>query len=230
MTPTHRRILVIGAIAAAVLAGGAGAYALATKSATPSAAPTVEPSTPGPAGSAPVIMPGRPGESAQVTRADQVSPLAAPGYSTLDTWYIRMMIPHHTQALQMAALAPNRAEDPRIRALADRIKASQGPEIHQLRAWLDARGLGPEDASGQHEHGTMRGMQTPEAMKALAAAKGDAFDRMFVQMMTDHHQGAIEMSRNMLRVGVDLTIQEIATSTATEQQIEITRMRELLKS
>lgn len=177
----------------------------------------------------PVIVPGRPGEPATVKRADQVGNPASPRYNSMDTWFVRMMIPHHTQALQMAALAPGRAGDDRVRALAGRIRASQAPEILQMRGWLDARGLDLDgDLPGGHDHGTMRGMQSTQALQRLAAARGADFDRLFVEMMIDHHQGAIDMAINLLRVGVDATVGELANSVATEQAVEITRMRELL--
>ena len=95
-----------------------------------------------------------------------------------------------------------------------------------MRGWLKTRGI-PEDAPG-HDHGTMRGMQSPEALRQLAAARGAEFDRLFVQMMTEHHQGAIEMATNLLKVGSDLTLSEFANSVATEQTVEIDRMRQAL--
>ena len=71
-------------------------------------------------------------------------------------------------------------------------------------------------------------MQSPEAMRRLAAARGADFDRLFVQMMAEHHQGAVAMATDLLKVGADLTMSEFANSVATEQGVEITRMRELL--
>jgi uncharacterized protein (DUF305 family) len=177
----------------------------------------------------PVILPGRPGEPAvEITRADPAATAATARYNALDVAYVRMMIPHHTQALQLAALAPERAGDPRIRVLAERIRASQLPEILRMRGWLAARGLALDDEHGAHEHGAMRGMQTPAAVDRLAAARGADFDRLFVQMMVDHHQGAIEMSTDVLRVGVDTAVEEMATAAASEQAVEIGRMRDLL--
>ncbi|SCG68124.1 DUF305 domain-containing protein [Micromonospora inositola] len=174
----------------------------------------------------PVIVPGRPGESAAVRPAQEVRDASPPRYNSLDVWFVRMMIPHHQQALEMAALAEGRATDPRVRAVADRIRAAQGPEIGMMRGWLDARGL-PAEVPG-HDHGTMRGMQSPEAMRRLAAARGADFDRLFVRMMTEHHQGAVTMATDLLKVGADLTMNEFANSVATEQGVEIARMRELL--
>ncbi|MFI7250751.1 DUF305 domain-containing protein [Micromonospora chalcea] len=176
----------------------------------------------------PLLVPGRPGESAATRVPDQVRGASTPRFNSLDVWYVRMMIPHHEQALEMATLAPDRAADPRIRAVAERIRAAQGPEVGLLRAWLSTRDL-PADVPG-HDHGSMRGMQSAEAVRQLADAKGAAFDRMFVRMMTDHHQGAIVMSTDLLKVGADQAMQEFATGVAVEQSAEITRMRALLPS
>jgi uncharacterized protein (DUF305 family) len=171
-------------------------------------------------------VPGRPGESASVVPPGAV---AAPGgarHNAMDVWFVRMMIPHHQQAVEMAALAPDRAADPGVRAVADRIRAAQGPEIGVLRGWLGARDL-PAEVPG-HDHGTMRGMQSAEAMRQLAAARGAEFDRLFVRMMTAHHEGAVVMSTDLLKVGVDQPLQEFANAVATEQSAEIARLRELV--
>ncbi|GAB2949466.1 DUF305 domain-containing protein [Micromonospora polyrhachis] len=225
MDQIHRRTTGVCVLAILLLVGGAGAGSR-TDPPHAGALAAVAPAADGAARPADlVIVPGRPGEPATVQPADRVAPTAGPRYNTLDVWYVRMMIPHHTQALRMAALAPDRASDPRVRALAGRIQASQSPEIHQMRAWLDARGLPPEEPG--HDHGAMRGMQSPAAMRRLAAATGAEFDRMFVTMMIDHHRGAIEMAVNLLRVGVDVITGEIATAVAAEQGVEIDRMRAL---
>ncbi|GAB3146367.1 DUF305 domain-containing protein [Micromonospora sonneratiae] len=220
----RQRIMVAVPMVVLLLIGGAGADATGGRQRheVVPPAPAAAPTSP----AALVIVPGRPGDQATVKRADEVAEVGARRYNSLDTWFVRMMIPHHTQALRMAALAPERTADDRVRALAARIQASQAPEILQMRAWLDTRGL-ELDPRGGHDHGTMRGMQTPEAMRRLAAARGRDFDRLFVTMMIEHHQGAIEMATDLLRVGIDVTVEEIATSVAAEQAVEINRMREL---
>jgi uncharacterized protein (DUF305 family) len=140
-----------------------------------------------------------------------------------------MMIQHHQQAVEMAALAPSRAGSPRIRAIAERIHVAQGPEISVLQAWLKARRLSESGDQGtKHAHGTMRGMASPQAIKALTGSTGEAFDRLFVQLMSAHHQGAIDMCTQVLKVGADEQIQELATNIAAEQQAEIARMQALL--
>jgi uncharacterized protein (DUF305 family) len=175
-----------------------------------------------------VIIPGRPGESAAVASSDEIPAPDGSSYGAADATFVRMMIPHHLQAVEMAALAPTRASNPKILAIAGRIRAGQIPEVAQLRAWLRARGLSEDDGHAGHDHAAMRGLQTPAAMRALAAARGGAFDRMFVTMMSAHHQGAVEMAAEVLAVVKDIKVEEIATYIATEQAIEITRLRELI--
>ncbi|RKR92509.1 uncharacterized protein (DUF305 family) [Micromonospora pisi] len=239
MTGTSRRRYVLVALVALLVVGGIVAIRL-TSDDSPSTGHTAATADasgkPGPSAAgdgagqdAPVIMPGRPGESASVASpGTQVAP-NQPRYNTMDAEYIRMMIPHHSQALQMTELVPDRASDPRLKVLAGRIKDTQGPEILRMRGWLESHGLDPdEDKRRGHDHGTMAGMQSPEAIARLTAARGVEFDRLFIEMMTNHHQGAIDMSIALLKVGVDIIVEEIATAVASEQNIEIQRMRGLL--
>jgi len=214
------RLLAIVAIAVVAVTGTATARLLDPDGVA--AAPTG--TAPTGTGVPPVIAPGRPGGSAAVRAPGEVV-VDPQRYTAADAWYVRMMIPHHRQALQMATLAPDRAADPRIAAFAERVKAGQEVEIGRLRAWLDERRL---TAGEDHDHLGMPGMQTQEAMRALADARGVAFDRLFTQMMTTHHRGAIEMSTDVLRTGTDGTVAELATSIAAEQAAEIDRMRDLL--
>ncbi|KKJ94217.1 DUF305 domain-containing protein [Micromonospora sp. HK10] len=234
MTIRQARTWAAVTVTAALLLVLGIALARRAEPATPLARPaTVTPTptpTPGTADGAapPVIVPGRPGEPAGLRAGAEVREAAPPRYNSLDVWFVRMMIPHHQQALEMAALAPDRAADPRVRAVADRIRAAQQPEIGVMRAWLTTRGL-PAEVPG-HDHGTMRGMQSAEAMRQLATARGAEFDRRFVRMMTDHHQGAVAMATDLLKVGVDQTMQEFANSVAAEQTVEIGRLAELVPS
>ncbi|MFE9870924.1 DUF305 domain-containing protein [Micromonospora sp. NPDC005686] len=229
MTSRQARVWVgVTALVTLVVAGG---FALTGRedTRTPEAVTTTAvaaPSVSAAASAPPVVVPGRPGEPAATRPAEQVRGATTPRWNNLDVWYVRMMIPHHEQALEMAALAPERAADARVRAVAERIRAAQGPEVGLLRAWLNTRDL-PADVPG-HDHGSMRGMQSAEAMRRLADARGATFDRLFVQMMSDHHRGAIVMSTDLLKVGVDQPMQEFATAVAVEQSAEITRMQALL--
>lgn len=201
------------AIALGVRAAGSGDDPAASASPTPTTSPV------------PVIVPGRPGESASVIPSDKIPAPDGSLYNEADAFFMRMMIPHHNQALEMAALAPDRAGHEQIRAVASRIMAAQKPEIAVFQAWLKARSL-PEDQAG-HSHAGMKGMQPPEALAALAGLRGDAFDNMFVDMMVAHHEGAVAMATDALRSGRDQEVERLATGIAAEQQAEITRMRQI---
>ncbi|MFF5217359.1 DUF305 domain-containing protein [Micromonospora sp. NPDC000442] len=179
-----------------------------------------------PDATAPVLMPGRPGEPARSLPANEMSARPRPPHNNADVRFVTMMIPHHEQALVMARLAPERGENPQLKIIADRILAAQGPEIKVLEAWLADRGL-DRDSGGDHRHG-MSGMQSAEALNRLTAARGAEFDRMFVDMMTDHHQGAIDMGKEALTLGSDVTVNELAGSVVVEQGVEINRMRQAL--
>ena len=172
-----------------------------------------------------VIVPGRPGESAEVTDSDSVRAPDGSTYNQLDVTFVQMMIVHHGQAIEMALLAPDRAADPGVRSLAERIATAQKPEIAVLRAWLQARRLTEDPAA--HDHATMAGMQTSAAMDALRAARGADFDRRFVGMMTAHHRGAQQMAGDVVAGGTDQTLNEMANEMAVEQGSEIRRMEQL---
>jgi uncharacterized protein (DUF305 family) len=235
-----RRTRTIAAVVVVVL-GGAVARGLSAAGDDRDPVARATRPTPTPTGSpVPVLLPGRPGEPASVLPPGQRPPGQRPpghrppgqrppaggvGHNPLDAWFVQMMIPHHRQALDLAALAPGRASDPRIRAIAARITAAQGPEIAVLRSWLRQRGL---TEAGKHDHGPASGMHPPEAIRALAATSGAAFDRSFVDLMSTHHRGAIHMCIRVLTGGADDGIQQIATNIAAEQQIEIGRMREII--
>ncbi|MFI6265022.1 DUF305 domain-containing protein [Micromonospora sp. NPDC051006] len=179
-----------------------------------------------PDATAPVLLPGRPGESARSRPANEASPAPRPSYNNADIRFVTKMIPHHEQALVMARLVADRSENPQFRIIADRILAAQEPEIKTLEAWLTDRGL-PRDSGTEHQH-TMGGMQSADALNRLTALRGVEFDRLFVSMMTEHHQGAIDMADEVLALGVDNIINEMASSVVVEQGAEINRMRQTL--
>ncbi len=190
-----------------------------------------------------VVQPGRPGETASTTAPEDFAGPAEPGeWNQADVAFVTDMIGHHLQALDMAALAPDRAEDDDVVALAERIAAAQGPEIHALAAWLQERelpvpagaesldGTGPRVPDAGHDHGEdgMAGMLSAAQMSALEAASGAEFDRLFLEGMIQHHQGALDMAGVVLVDGQDAYALEIAADTAAGQGAEIDRMRGLL--
>ncbi|MEU6354852.1 DUF305 domain-containing protein [Streptomyces sp. NPDC047072] len=175
-----------------------------------------------------VLVPGKPGEAnrtlsaedAEEQRADDDTPNSA------DVTYARMMIEHHTQALDMTELAPKRAESAKVKALAERISASQGPEIAAMRAWL--KEYGESEKSEDHDHATMPGMATETQLDNLRAARGKAFDQLFLTLMTTHHQGAITMATEVKGQGNNVRIEEMADDVVAQQTSEINRMRDML--
>lgn len=175
-----------------------------------------------------VLAPGKPGEAnrtlsaqdAEEQRADDDTPNSA------DVSYARMMIEHHTQALELTELAPDRAESTRLKALAERISAAQGPEIAAMRAWL--KQYGQSEKGGGHTHATMPGMATEAQLKKLRAAKGKAFDELFLTLMITHHEGAITMAADVKGQGNNIRIEEMADDVVAQQTSEINRMRDML--
>jgi uncharacterized protein (DUF305 family) len=233
MRVPDRRVL-IGAGVVAVLAVAVGGIALASSSdgrgadAGPAATSTTAGAVPAPQRS--VLQPGKPGESAQVVlpappSANADVPGASEPWNQSDADFLRDMIPHHRQAIEISGLAKGRAANPQIAALAERIAVTQAGEINAYRGWLTTRNLG--EASG-HDHSTMPGMQSAARITELTALTGDEFDRVFVEMMKDHHGGAIVMAGEVLKSGQDPWVRQTATSVAHEQGVEIDRMNAIL--
>ena len=136
------------------------------------------------------------------------------------------MIPHHREAIQMAERAAERASTPDVKALAARIEAAQAPEITTMTQWLKSWG---EDVPPSGGHGaTHGGMMSDDDMSLLMGATGPAFDRMFLEMMTEHHKGAIEMARTEQAKGAYAPAKELAGKIIAAQQNEIDEMATLL--
>lgn len=149
-----------------------------------------------------------------------------------DAMFAQMMIPHHEQAVEMAdiALEPARGASPQVIALAEQIKAAQDPEIAQMRAWLDEWGVPEMGAMGDHAgHGGMEGMLSAEQLQAMRDAQGADFDRLFLEGMVAHHEGAIAMAEDVKANGDDPRVQELADAIIAGQQAEIDEMRGLLQ-
>ena len=218
---SRQRALTLAVTAAVLLATGVSVLIARSGTDSPTAAPASA-SAPPPV---PVVIPGRPGESASVTDSDQVRAPDGSTYNSIDATFVQMMIAHHQQAITMADLAPGRAANPQVSALAARVSAAQKPEIDVLRSWLKDRRLPETDPA--HDHATMPGMQTDAELAALTAATGADFDRRFIAMMTAHHRGAQQMAGDVLRGGTDLLLSEMANEMAVEQGSEIRRMEQL---
>lgn len=181
---------------------------------------------------APVLQPGKPGESNQTLSPEEAGsarPEVPPNES--DVTYVRDMIVHHRQALEMAALVPDRGADGQVKGLASRIADAQGPEIEMMDAWLkkhDKPPVPPAEHGGHGGHAGMPGMATPEQMDQLKAAKGAEFDKLFLRLMIAHHQGALAMADVVRTKGSEVRVQEMADDVTATQSAEIRRMQEML--
>ena len=150
-----------------------------------------------------------------------------------DVRFMQEMIPHHGQALEMAALVDARSEHRGLRLLAERIAVSQRDEIRWMQAWLRRHGQSVPEASdghGQH-HLHMVGMLSPAQMADLEAARGDAFVRRWLSYMTQHHRGALLMVDTLFASpGATLRteVYRIATDIDADQQMDIGRMAAML--
>ncbi|MEU4571837.1 DUF305 domain-containing protein [Nonomuraea sp. ATR24] len=185
-----------------------------------------EPQPPRADSTAPVIAPGRPGEEARtLSPSEAATAVPAPSANAPDVTYVQDMIVHHQQALDMAVLAPSRAESAKLKSLASRIADTQGPEIQWMRTWLQEQGQRVPDHHAAHAG--MPGMATPEQLDQLKAATGKEFDALFLRLMIAHHQGAIQMSERVLTGGSHIRIEELANDVAVTQTAEIGRMREM---
>lgn len=172
----------------------------------------------------------QPAQSAPATQA-----VVADG-SEADVAFAQLMIPHHAQAVEMADLALQQGTSPDVLSLAGQIKAAQGPEIEQMRGWLAAWGA-PEQMDGADggDHGDMdmggmsaSGMMTDEDMNSLMNASGEEFDRMWLQMMITHHQGAIQMAEQVLADSTNPDVTALANAVVAGQTAEIDAMQQLL--
>ena len=182
----------------------------------------------------PIVQPGAPGEPARELSADQAIEIAESRYSPDDVRFVHDMIPHHHQALEMAVLVADRTNRKELIDVAGRINASQGDEIEFMQQWLRDRGQHVPDPAAHgamHTSHKMAGMATPEQMAQLAASDGTAFDRLFLELMIPHHEGAVKMVKELLDQpgsAYDPVLFEFTSEVTNGQTAEIERMNALL--
>jgi uncharacterized protein (DUF305 family) len=175
-----------------------------------------------------------PAASSQVASA--TSDVTAAGSSSApdeaDVTFAQNMIPHHEQAVEMAeaALDPVVGAGPEVTDLATRIRDAQDPEIQQMRGWLETWGEPEMDAMSDDEHSThgMEGMMSADEMAELEGRKGAEFDRMWMEMMIRHHEGAIAMAETAKSEGSAEEVKALADAVIRAQQKEIEEMQTLL--
>jgi len=166
-------------------------------------------------------------------------------HNDADVEFAQDMIPHHAQAIVMSTMAKQQARDPKLRQLAADIQAAQGPEIEQMSGWLKEwdedvpqgmPGMGGDsdddmgDMGSMGGDGDMPGMMTGQQMMDLDESSGFGFDRMWLQMMIEHHEGAIEMAQVEQRDGQSMDAIELAKAIESAQTEEIALMESMLGS
>ena len=174
------------------------------------------------------------GTGAAATSAAATSAAAAAAsHNDADVTFVQSMIPHHAGAIDMAALAADRASSPEVKELATAIEQAQEPEIEQMQGFLESWGV--------DESGDMTGMpgmsgggmsdmsaMSEEQMQQLEQATGAAFDRMFLEMMIAHHTSAIDMAEQEVANGQNPDAKALAAKIIADQRAEIDRMQQLL--
>lgn len=207
-------------IASIAIAGTAAAIALAacsppsehasTMPATSSSMPMSGHNMPG--------MPGMPGMSGSSTAP-------ATNFNDADVMFLQMMYPHHAQAVEMAKLVPTRSQNQQVKDLATAIEQAQAPEMQQMTTLLAGFGKPAPSATMSH---SMPGLMTPQQMTELTGLSGAAFDKMWLQMMVEHHQGAITMANDELKNGTNADAKKMAEAIIAAQQGEIATMNGML--
>jgi len=188
------------------------------------------------AAQAPIVQPGAPGESARELSAEEAIEIANTSFSPDDVTFMRDMIPHHNQAVQMSALVSDRTNRQELLDVAGRIDVSQADEIEFMQQWLSERGQeipNPTEHEAMHTDHKMAGMATPEQMAELARLEGAAFDRLFLSLMIAHHEGAVTMVEELLEQpgsAYDPVLFEFTTDITNDQTAEVERMNALLAS
>jgi len=149
-----------------------------------------------------------------------------------DIVFATMMIPHHAQAIVMADMALKQTTTPKVLALATKIKTAQSPEIERMSGWLKGWGKpvpGTTAGSGMSGMGGQAGgMMSEQEIASLGKATGSAFDRMWLQMMVKHHQGAVAMAKTALAQAANPDAKKLAASIIAGQSAEIAQMKTIL--
>jgi len=181
----------------------------------------------------PIVQPGAPGQPSQVITAAKASDVSNIEYIGADIKFMQGMIGHHAQAVEMVALIPTHTSRDLMRMLGQRIEISQNDEIKMMQEWLQARHQLVPGVNAIHQHDAvlMPGMLTEDEMRRLSEAKGPDFDRLFLEGMIKHHEGALTMVKELFATpgaGQDVAIFSFASDVDADQRMEIDRMGAML--
>lgn len=192
--------------------------------------------------SPPIFQPGAPGAAARIITPGEAVALSRSTFTAADVAFMQHMIVHHAQAVEMVELLETRGASPAVKLIGRRIALGQQAEMALMRDWLAQRGQPLEMPGMEHaahaghaipasDTPVMPGMLSPAQMQALAAARGPAFDRLFLQGMIRHHQGALDMVDALMATpgaADDALLSDFAASVVADQSAEILRMQSIL--
>jgi len=181
-----------------------------------------------------------PAGAAHQGSSGQAAGASRPAVSEADVQFMAGMIPHHAQAVLIAGWAPGHGARPDLKILCERIVVAQRDEIAMMQGWLRDRGQKVPDATNTKMHMSMNGMEhdmlmpgmlTDEQLAELDKARGETFDRLFLNAMIRHHQGAITMVEQLFAsygAAQDDVIFRFASDVVADQSTEIERMQKML--
>ena len=177
----------------------------------------------------PILQPGAPGNPTRELVAETAIAIANTSYTAADVDFMQGMIIHHYQAFLMSEMATLRTNNQIILDLAGRIDISQQDEINFMENWLSNMGQTIPDPSknNQMHHHKMMGMATPEQMQQLKESNSTDFDRMYLNLMIKHHEGAIDMVERLHEFpgsAYDPQLYEFVSDLTNDQAVEIERM------
>ena len=177
-----------------------------------------------------IIQPGLPGTVSKEINSEEAINIANTGFTKDDTVFMNHMIVHHQQALTLSRLAPNRTNTQEILDLAGRIDVSQEDEISFMQGWLEERNIEVHAHMSMH-HMKMMGMASDQDIAKLSSSKGMEFDELFLRLMIAHHEGALDMVKELKRQpgsAYDPLMFEFVSDLSNDQGVEIERMNTLL--
>jgi uncharacterized protein (DUF305 family) len=188
----------------------------------------------------PIVQPGAPGEETKDIDVATASEIADTSFTSDDVEFMQGMILHHHQAMIMSDMAVDRTNSISVLDLAGKILVTQEDEVDFMQNWLRDRGviaLDPEKYNEMHAHHDMAGMDdmagmaSAEELEELERINSTDFDRLFLKLMINHHDGAIKMVdklRKQRGSAYDPILNEFASDVVNDQSVEIERMNYLL--
>ena len=172
-------------------------------------------------------MPMDHGSSGAMSSTGSMSPGATADHNQADIMFAQMMIPHHSQAVEMSDIMLAKSGMPaEVTALATKIKAAQAPEIEQMTGWL--KGWNVPTAMTDHSGHGMTGMVDDAGIEKLKSAAGTDAAKLFLEQMIGHHEGAIDMAQQEISAGKSPEAVKLGHDIVDAQQAEITQMKQLL--